>query len=161
MSATYLLTDGSVHTQSKTGYGAHLIVSADEVSLPLEELRSRVQVRAFTETSSTKLELQTLLWALSELPEAIDQLTVYTDSQNIVNLVDRRAGFEAHNYHSKKGLPLRNTALYQAYFEYADRLHFKLIKIKGHQPARRRALIDQLFALVDKASRKAQRAAKY
>jgi ribonuclease HI len=157
MGDTFLLTDGSVNTQTKTGYGAYLIVSPDEVSLPAETLRPRIKVRAFTETSSTKLELQTLLWALSELPEDIEQLTIYTDSQNIINLAGRRERFEAHNYHSQKGLPLRNTELYQAYFQMTDRLNFKLVKVKGHKSVRKRNQIDQLFALADKASRKARK----
>ncbi len=160
MSDYTLLTDGSVNTQTKVGYGAYLIVLTDEVSQPLEFLRTRIKMRAFTETSSTKLELQTLLWALSELPDDTEQLTIHTDSQNIINLADRRERFEAHDYHSQKGLPLRNTELYQAYFEMTDRLNFKLVKVKGHQSARKRNQIDQLFALVDKASRKARRAKK-
>lgn len=151
-----LLTDGSVHTQTKTGSGASLLIRADEVSLSLETLRTRIQVQQFTDTSSTKLELQTLLWALSELPEDIDHLTIYTDSQNIIKLTDRRARFEAHDYHSKRGLPLRNTELYQAYFQSTDPLNFELVKVKGHKSTRKRNQIDQLFALVDKASRKAR-----
>ncbi|MGJ8641324.1 MAG: ribonuclease HI [Opitutaceae bacterium] len=157
MTATHLLTDGSVNTKSKTGVGAYLVVSADEMSLPLEVLRARVSVQNFTQTSSTKLELQTLLWALSELPDSIDQLTVHTDSQNIINLANRRARLEATDYHSKNGQPLRNAQLYKAYFEVADRLNFKLIKMKGHQSASKRNQIDHLFSLVDKASRKALR----
>lgn len=160
MGDTYLLTDGSVNTQTKTGYGAYLIISSEEVSHPLETLRPQIKVHAFTETSSTKLELQTLLWALSELPDDVEQLTIYTDSQNIINLAGRRPGFEAHDYHSQKGLPLRNTELYQAYFRSTDPLNFKLVKVKGHKSARKRDQIDQLFTLVDKASRKAQRARK-
>ena len=155
-----LLTDGSVHTQTKTGYGASLLIRADEVSLSLETLRTRIKVHAFTETSSTKLELQTLLWALSEIPESLEHLTIYTDSQNIINLAERRARFEAHDYHSKRGLPLRNTELYQAYFRSTDTLDFELVKVKGHQATRKRTQIDQLFALVDKASRKARVAGK-
>ena len=151
-----LLTDGSVHTQTKTGTGASLLIRADDVSLPLEALRTRIKIQQFADTSSTKLELQTLLWALSDLPEDIGHLTIYTDSQNIINLPARRARFEAHDYHSKRGLPLRNTELYQAYFRSTDPLNFDLIKVKGHQSARKRNQIDQLFALVDKASRKAR-----
>ncbi len=160
MSDYTLLTDGSVNTQTKIGYGAYLIVLTDEASQPLESLRTRIKVRAFTETSSTKLELETLLWALSELPDDVEQLTIYTDSQNIINLAGRRARFEAHDYHSQKGLPLRNTELYQAYFRSTDPLNFELIKVKGHQASRKRNQIDQLFALVDKASRKARRKRK-
>jgi hypothetical protein len=62
MDELMLLTDGSVNIQSKIGYGAYLAVS--ERGLSLDSLRTRVKVRRFEHTSSTKLELQTLLWAL-------------------------------------------------------------------------------------------------
>ncbi|MBT4757766.1 MAG: ribonuclease H [Opitutae bacterium] len=155
-----LLTDGSAHTQSKTGTGAALLIYTEELAFPLEILRTRIKVQQFVDTSSTKLELQTLLWALSELPKDCDHLTIYTDSQNIINLAARRARLEAHDYYSKRGLPLRYTELYQAYFRSTDRLDFKLVKVKGHQATRKRNQIDQLFALVDKASRKARQKRK-
>ena len=150
MSDYILLTDGSVHTQTKTGTGASLLIRTAEQTLSMETLRTRIKVQQFVDTSSTKLELQTLLWALSELPKDCDHLTIYTDSQNIINLAARRTRFEAHDYYSKRGLPLRNTELYKAYFR------FELVKVKGHQSTRKRNQIDQLFALVDKASRKAR-----
>ena len=156
MSDYILLTDGSVHTQTKTGTGASLLIRTAEQTLSLETLRTRIKVQQFIDTSSTKLELQTLLWSLSELPQDCDHLTIYTDSQNIINLAGRRARFEAHDFHSQRGLPLRNTELYQAYFKATDVLDFGLIKVKGHQATRKRNQIDQLFALVDKASRKAR-----
>ncbi len=65
MDELMLFTDGSVNAQSNIGYGAYLAVS--ESGLPLDLLRARVKVRRFEHTSSTKLELQTLLWALGDI----------------------------------------------------------------------------------------------
>ena len=64
MNELKLFTDGSVHAQSAIGYGAYLSLS--EHRLPVESLTAHVQTKRFTHTSSTKLELQTLLWVLSE-----------------------------------------------------------------------------------------------
>jgi ribonuclease HI len=157
MTEWFLFTDGSVHPQTKCGCGAALLIGSDELTLSLDVLRSRIIVHKFTDTSSTKLELQTLLWALAETSEACAPLSVYTDSQNILSLPDRRAGFEAHHYLSKKGLPLRNAALYQAFFQLMDQRELRLVKVKGHKPAAHRNSIDRLFKLVDKASRNACR----
>ena len=55
-----LFTDGSVSPKSHIGYGAYLAVSETDLSLPA--LKRRVKIRVFKNTSSTKLELQTLLW---------------------------------------------------------------------------------------------------
>jgi ribonuclease HI len=156
MTEWLLFTDGSVNTQTKSGYGAALWVASDDTKT-YGELKDRIKVKKFTETSSTKMELQTLLWALTEIPEGCKPLTVYTDCQNILSLASRRAGFEKQNYHSKRGKPLRGAALYQAFFEVADARGFKLVKIKGHLSVAQRDSTDRLFKLVDQASRKASR----
>lgn len=117
MTEWLLFTDGSVNTQTKSCCGAALLITSENQTHTRDELRARIKVQEFSETSSTKLELQTLLWALMDIPKSYAQLTIYTDSQNILGLADRRAGFEAQNYHSKKGRPLPNTALYQAFFQ--------------------------------------------
>jgi ribonuclease HI len=91
-----LLLDGSVNNQSNVGYGAYLAVP--ECKLSLESLRARVKLRRFDHTSSTKLELQTLLWALRDIETLGGKVIVYTDSQNIMGLQGRRERFEQSNY---------------------------------------------------------------
>ena len=95
MDELMLFTDGSVNTQSNIGYGAYLAVS--ERGLSLESLRTRVKVRRFEHTSSTKLELQTLLWALGDIQTLGRKVIVYTDSQNIMGLEGRRDRFEEND----------------------------------------------------------------
>ncbi|MDA3903402.1 MAG: ribonuclease H [Desulfuromusa sp.] len=150
-----LLTDGSVNAQSKIGYGAYLAVS--ELGLSLDELRTRVKVKRFEQTSSTKLELQTLLWALSEIKTSGCKLTVYTDSQNIIGLPGRREQLEQNDYRSNKNKLLDNYELYQQFYRLIDLLDCELVKVRGHQASKQKNEIDQLFTLVDRASRKALR----
>ncbi len=155
MDELILLTDGSVNTQSNIGYGAYLAVS--EVGLSLDSLRTRVKVRRFEHTSSTKLELQTLLWALRDIQALGDKVTVYTDSQNIMGLQGRRERFEQNNYRSKKNRRLNNYKLYQQFYRMTDRLNCKFVKVRGHQVSNQKDDIDRLFTLVDRASRSALR----
>ena len=158
MSELILLTDGSVNTQSKVGYGAYLALP--EEGLALEELKTRVQVRRFAQTSSTRLELQTLLWALTDIQPSGRKVTVYTDSQNIVGLPARRQRLEQSDYRSGKGRRLNNYELYQKFFSLTDQLDCQFVKVRGHQVAQHKDEIDQLFTLVDRASRQALRADK-
>ena len=72
-----LFTDGSVNTRSRIGYGAYLAVSERGPTLDL--LRGRVKVRRFEDTSSTKLEMQTVLWALRDIQPLEGKVIVYTD----------------------------------------------------------------------------------
>ncbi len=150
-----LLTDGSVNTQSKIGYGAYLAVS--ECGLSLDSWRARVKVRRFEHTSSTKLELQTLLWALRDIQALGGKVIVYTDSQNIVGLQGRRERFEQNNYRSKKNRRLNNYELYQEFYRMTDQLNCKFVKVRGHQVSNQKDDIDRLFTLVDRASRNALR----
>ncbi len=155
MNELTLLTDGSVNTQSKIGYGAYLAVT--ERGLSLDSLRERVKVKRFEHTSSTKLELQTLLWALRNIQVSDSKVIVYTDSQNIMGLPGRRERFEQNSYRSKKGRLLNNYELYQEFFKITDQLNCKFVKVRGHQVSKQKNDIDRLFTLVDRASRNALR----
>ena len=150
-----LLTDGSVNTKSKVGYGAYLAVS--NPGLPLDTLKTHVKVKRFEHTSSTKLELQTLLWALSDVQALACKLMVYTDCQNIIGLQGRRRRFEQNNYRSKKNKLLNNYELYQEFYRVTDHLDCEFVKVRGHGVSHQIDDIDRLFTLVDRASRNALR----
>ncbi len=155
MNKLMLFTDGSVNTHSKIGYGAYLVVS--EGGLQLDALRTSVKVKRFEHTSSTKLELQTLLWALSDIQPLGIRVTVYTDSQNIMGLQRRRDRFEKNDYRSKKNRRLNNYELYQEFYRMTDPLECDFVKVRGHQVSNQKDNIDRLFTLVDRASRNALR----
>ena len=155
MDELILLTDGSVNTQSKIGYGAYLAVSERELSQ--DSLRTRVKVKRFEHTSSTKLELQTLLWALRDIQALGRKVIVYTDSQNIMGLQGRRDRFEQNDYRSKENIRLNHYELYQDFYRMIDQLDCELVKVHGHQVSNQKDNIDRLFTLVDRASRNALR----
>jgi ribonuclease HI len=155
MNELMLFTDGSVNTRSNIGYGAYLVAS--DCGLSLDSLRARVRVRRFEPTSSTKLELQTLLWALSDIRISGKRVTVYTDSQNIMSLPGRRERFEKTDYRSKKNKRLNNYELYQAFFRMTDPMDCDFVKVRGHKASSQKDDIDRFFTLVDSASRNALR----
>lgn len=155
MNKLLLFTDGSVNVQTKIGFGASLAISGNEFLL--RNFESRVKVKRFENTSSSKLELQTLLWALGEIPRNENQIMIHTDSQTIIDLLDRREKLEKNNFMSKKNIPLNNGDLYKEFFQTVDKLHCEFIKIRGHQPTKNKNEIERIFTLVDKASRKALR----
>jgi ribonuclease HI len=156
MDKLILLTDGSVNAQSNIGYGAYLAFCEPELS-SLDSLKTRVKVRRFEHTSSTKLELQTLLWALSDIQALGRKVIVYTDSQNIMGLQGRRDRFERNDYRSKKNIRLNNYKLYQEFYRMIDQLDCELVKVRGHQVSNQKDNIDRLFTLLDRASRNALR----
>ena len=146
-----LFTDGSVNTKLRVGYGAYLVLSEGQ-----DPQTGHIKLKQFTDTSSTKLELQTLLWALSEItsPEIIS----YTDSQNIAGLSSRRKKLEENDYYAKNGKRLNNHELYQKFYKVTDNLDIKLNQVRGHTASSRKSHIEKIFSLVDRASRNALRA---
>lgn len=159
MRHVHIFTDGSVNTKTGIGYGAYFFVCG--MCLPTDLSIISVNTKRFEETSSTKLELETLLWALDEVRSQVVvedvNITIYTDSQNIIGLPARRERLERQNYISSKGKRLKNYQLYQAFYEVISKYECQLIKVKGHQPKIQMDNTARLFGLVDQASRRALR----
>jgi ribonuclease HI len=150
-----LFTDSSVNPQEKIGFGAFLFL--DEKNISLEEMKKNIKIKRFENTSSTKLELQTLLWSLKEIKNKDVIIEVYTDCQNIIGLENRREKLEKNNFHSSSGKLMNNHELYKDFFEKIDKLNLIFIKVKGHKKNSLKDEIDTIFNLVDKASRSALR----
>lgn len=162
----HLFIDGSVHPQSGIGYGAYLMISNLEMAsfeMPTDMLKQRVSVKRFESTTSTQLELQNLLWAIAAdesivgaSPEEIT-LSIYSDSQNIINLPSRRLHLEKYDYFSKNHKRIANYQLYQAFYRLIDQYTCEFVKVKGHQPSRQKDRVAQFFGCVDQSARSALR----
>ena len=150
-----LFTDSSVNPQEKVGFGAYLLLKENNISF--EDMKKDIKTKRFEDTSSTKLELQTLLWSLEEINDKDVIIEIYTDCQNIIGLQDRRERLEKNNFHSSAGKLMNNHDLYKEFFEKLDELNLTFIKVKGHKKTSLKDEIDNIFNLVDKASRNALR----
>ena len=151
----FLFTDASVDPQTKVGYGAYLLLGEFELEAPLEKLK--VKVKRFEATNSSKLELETFLWALQKLPTKNSKVIVYTDCQNIINLKDREEKIKKSGYMTKRGTLIKNHMLYEKFYELTDLYECDFIKVKGHKRSEDKDEIDKYFTLVDKAAREALR----
>lgn len=149
-----LFCDGSVNPQQKIGFGAYFIIYNEET---LESVLDRIRLKKFEDTSSTKLELEVLLWALEDKELENKKIVVYTDCQNILGLEDRRNKLEKNDYKSGSGKVIKNHILYKKFYEMIDKRDCTFEKVKGHKKSSLKDEIDKLFNLVDKASRKALR----
>ena len=124
-----LFTDSSVNPQLKIGFAAFLKVTDEKVSL--EEIKKEIKIKRFENTSSTKLELQTFLWAIEEINLNTSFLIeVYTDCQNIIGLPNRKEKIQSLNYHSSSGKLLNNSELYKDFFKLLEKYNCEFIKVK-------------------------------
>jgi ribonuclease HI len=166
MNSFALFTDVSVNPQRKLGVGGYLLVSVSFLEnephdIERGEVSARLKIKRFVETSSTKLEVQTVLWALEDLQEelsgsALGSLQIYTDSQCVAGLVRRRADLINGDYLAKRsGRPLTNAPLYRAFYAAYDQLGFQLIKVPGHARACSHDTVQRIFSYVDREVRKA------
>jgi ribonuclease HI len=82
---------------------------------------------------------------------------VYTDSQNIAGLMNRRERLGKNDFQSKKGRGMNHAELYRQFFRMTDLLNCEFRKVEGHKRTTDKNNIDRLFTLVDMASRNAVR----
>jgi ribonuclease HI len=159
-----LFTDVSVSPGLRLGVGAYVMVPASflEASYGVigrSEIAGRLKVRRFEGTSSTRLELQTVLWALAENRRGpYVSLTIYSDSQCISGLLKRKPRLLAGGFLSKKTKqPLGNSSLYRAFYEFHNALGFHVVKVHGHPGSRVQDAAHRIFSFVDREARKALR----
>jgi hypothetical protein len=168
MNNVALFSDVSSNPQLKCGVGACLLLSASDLESALPDIdradiAARIRFKRFTATSSTRLEIQTALWALEQYQgescgAAPGILRIYTDSQCLTGLQARRAGLESRQFLSRRtGQLLANAALYRAWYAASDLLGFELVKIAGHSRAGSHDTVQRIFSLVDQEARRALR----
>lgn len=150
-----IFCDGSVNPQEKIGFGAYFIL--DENSSKEENLKNQINTKKFENTSSTKLELEVLLWALENENLKDKKVLIYTDCQNILSLLDREDKLYKSNFQTKTGKKVKNEELYKKFYEINKKLDCTFLKVKGHKASNKKDEIDRLFNLVDKGSRRALR----
>ncbi|MFT7002702.1 MAG: ribonuclease HI [Sulfurimonas sp.] len=148
----YLFTDGSVNPQVKIGFGAYILLNEDEL-LCSSLSKDDVITKKFEDTSSSKLELEAMLWALGEVSFKNIKLVIFTDCQNIIGLKDRRERFEKNDYITKKNTLIKNHELYKKFYEITDSIECNFVKVKGHKKNEDKNSIDKIFTLVDLAAR--------
>ncbi|MRR53893.1 MAG: ribonuclease H [Deltaproteobacteria bacterium] len=168
MNNVALFSDVSSNPQLKCGVGACLLLSASNLESALQDIdragiAARIRFKRFTATSSTRLEIQTALWALEQYQRescgaTLGNLRIYTDSQCLTGLPARRADLESRQFLSRSsGKLLANASLYRAWYAASDLLAFELVKVAGHSRASSHDTVQRIFSLVDQAARKALR----
>lgn len=158
-----LFTDASVNPQLKIGIGAYCLLP---FSIELIEEKgmenfdlvySTTNIRVFENTSSTKAEIETILWAISEIEKMFDSsfdLTICTDSQGITSLMTRKNKLINSNFSNSKSETIRNAQLYFEFYQLQNKLKFEIVKIKGHSPKAKKDNLQLIFTVIDRRTRK-------
>ena len=122
-----IFTDGSCHTQLKTGGWASIIIT-NSGKVVLEGNTSK--------TTHQRMELTAVLESLRYLQregKGWEEIIVYSDSQYVVDLEKRKGNLILSNYQTKKFKPVRNSDLVRELVDFMSLPNIRFVKIKSHQ----------------------------
>ena len=127
-----IYTDGSsIGNPGPGGYGAVLIAGAHRRELS----------QGYRLTTNNRMELMAVIVALEALKIPNSTVTIYTDSQYVVNSVEKKwvFGWEKKNFAGKK-----NPDLWQRFLKVYRRHTVQFIWVKGHAGNRENERCDVL-----------------
>lgn len=121
-----VFTDGSCHNQLKTGGWASIIL-VDKQKIILEGSEPG--------TTHQRMELIAVLESLLyiERSNQLDHpIIVYSDSQYVVDLTQRRERLTSSGFRTKKQNPIRNADLVQRLMNFMSLPQITFLKLKSH-----------------------------
>jgi ribonuclease HI len=122
-----IYTDGSCNpTYNIGGWASIIFVRGDKIVLKGIEI----------DVNHQQMELVAAINSLRYLIEynlAHHPITLYTDSQYVVELQRRKERLKATNYQTKKNTAIRNAVLVKKLIQYLDAHSVTMIKVKAHQ----------------------------
>ena len=122
----HLYTDASTHHRTNQGAWAALILYPSNEQILLKNLVQN--------TTNNRLELWAVLQAIAHIKSQnipYDQIDIYTDSQYVIGIADRKDRLQTNNFYTKKGILLPNVDLLKAMINYIETEPLKFIKIKA------------------------------
>ncbi len=125
--AIVIYTDGSCNPKQGVGAWASLLF-IDESKVVLTGTEEQ--------TTHQRMELQAVIKSFEYLAKAnlgIRVVELYTDSQYVTGLSDRKMKLEASGFMTRKNLPIRNSDLVHILMEYSGTMNVQFIKVKAHQ----------------------------
>lgn len=122
-----IFTDGSCHTELKTGGWAAMLLIGEE-KVVLEGIES--------DTTHNRMELLAVLEAGDYIKSRnirFNKINIYSDSQYVVNITERRIKLKQNYFLTNKGTPIQNSDLVQRLVELIDNYNINFIKVVAHQ----------------------------
>ena len=145
MDEIFIYTDGSCNTLHRIGAWASIILLGPEKKVlqgqALNTTHQRMELTAVIHTLEFLIENK-----LSSLP-----ITLYTDSQYVMGLGQRKERLTASDFKTRKNNTLPNSDLINSLFCYAENLRLTIVKVKSHQ---KNSHHEQMNGEVDKLCRK-------
>lgn len=120
-------TDGSCHSQHLLGAWASIIFIGEEKTIKTGEE---------SDTTHNRMELLAVINAIEHLKEinlTANVINIYSDSQYVVNLMQRKEKLKKKQFITNKGTPVQNIDLVQRLLNQIELYNLNFIKVKAHQ----------------------------
>lgn len=121
-----VFTDGSCHNQLKTGGWASIIfLGKEKITLKGHE----------ADTTHHRMELMAVLEAMRFLEKKNylrQSIIIYSDSQYVVDLLQRQERLTTSGFRTRKLKPIRNADLVQLVLQFINAPGVRLVKLKSH-----------------------------
>lgn len=124
---TEVYTDGSCHTQRRIGAW---------VAIVFTETKKKLLSGIVKDTTHNSMELMAVIKAIQYVKEHhgnISTIRIYTDSQYVTGLPERKEKIELTGFITGKGNTLQNADLVKTFFETLSTLPVEFVKVKAHQ----------------------------
>ncbi|MDQ3192074.1 MAG: ribonuclease HI [Bacteroidota bacterium] len=122
-----IYTDGSCNPKIQIG-GWAAIIFIDEQKIILKE--------TIRETSHNRMELMAVIKAIEYIDvfkTETETIQIFSDSQYVINLRERKEKLRLNNYLTKKGTSIKNIDLVQKLIDQMETHPVTFVKVKAHQ----------------------------
>jgi ribonuclease HI len=119
-----IYTDGSCNTLNGLGAWVAIILSGKEKTV----LSGKVP-----DTTHNRMELYAVIAGIGHAGKTFKSLRIYSDSQYVTGLIERREKLTAAGFITSKGTEMRNADLVKELYELARHIELTFIKVKAHQ----------------------------
>jgi len=124
INSTDIYTDGSCNTQNGLGAWVAIILSGEEKTV----LSGKVP-----DTTHNRMELYAVIAGISYAAKTFRSLRIYSDSQYVTGLMERREKLMAADFITGKGTEMRNADLVKEFYALSRHTELIFIKVKAHQ----------------------------
>lgn len=122
-----IYSDGSCNPKFRIGGWASIIFFQDK----------KIIIKGIqADTTHNRMELLGAIKALEHIREKsikFDLIKIYSDSQYLVRLFERKEKLKKNNYFKKSGAPIQNNDLVRNIVTYLDSMQIEFVKVIAHQ----------------------------